>query len=90
MDDEDRDLLGYNCIRLITVTKLSFEAWEEKDFDIYPKYIGEKALKIPRNLSSLVIIPNVSDVSRTIMPCTPVNDAILHSATVTSKIGSHD
>jgi hypothetical protein len=43
-----------------------------------------------RNLSSRVIIPNVSDVSRTIMPCTPVNDAILHSATVTSKIGCYD
>lgn len=38
-------------------------------------------VELPRNLSSLVTIPNVSAVSRTIIPLTPAKAAILHSAT---------
>lgn len=41
--------------------------------------------KLPQNLSSSASIPNVSAVSRIIIPVIPVKDATLHWATARNR-----
>ena len=72
----------------------TYLVWDHKNIKTTTNY-GKISLKLglvdelPRNTSSCVIIPNVSAVSRIMMPLTPVKEVALHSATARNLEGNY-